>query len=304
MKHGFLILTHFPPEKIHPQVLRLQHPDHYFFIHFDAKIKIAENDTDYNALVNMSNVVMIERRTDVKWGGFSILTPIFGLVRAALQVPEVAYLHLLSAECLHVKSIKDLHSFFERNNGKEYISYSLMPKERTESHFTYRRIDKYHLYDYYNFKSKNRKDVIVKYIDSGFRVLQRALKVVGIYRRYPDNLPVLYAGPTWWSLTRNACQYMVNYIDDNPAFYNRFAFTQLSDEIVPQTLMMHSPYKDNVVNDFLRYIYFEKSYSAHPVALTMEYLPELMKENVMFARKFTPDSKELLEYMDKHIYNA
>ena len=177
----------------------------------------------------------------------------------------------------------------------------LMTKERQKHAFTYRRIDKYHLYDYYNYKSKETKDVIIRGIDSILRKLQRGLKLIGIHRRYSSEFPTLYGGPTWWSLTYNVCRYIIDYVDKNPAFYERFKNTQSSDEILIHTLVMNSPYRENVINNNLRYSYFERG-APHPNPLTMEYLPELSKENILFARKFTPASKELLDYLDKNVY--
>lgn len=301
MKHGFLILTHFPPERVYNQIVRLQSPLHIFVIHFDKKLVIDENDVFYKKLLALSNVTILKNRINITWAGFSMLPPILDLIRTAVKDKEVGYIHLLSSECLHVKSIPELHDFFNRNKGKEYIHHLLMPKERTEHAFTYRRIDKYHLLDYYNYKSKRTKDLIIKGIDSIFRKIQRVLKLVGIYRRYSSEFPTLYAGATWWSLTRDMGQYIVDYVDQHPKFYNRMRFTQSSDEILIQTIVMDSPYRDKVVNSTLRYIYFEPT-ASHPNPLTMKDLPELQKENIMFARKFTSESKELLEYMDKHVF--
>ncbi len=301
MKHGFLILTHFPPERIYTQVKRLQSPDHYFFIHFDKKLHLNEDDHFYKQLAATNNVTILKNRTDVKWAGFSMLPPILDLIREGLKHTDIGYFHLLSAECLHVKSIKYIHDFFNKNNGKEYIHYMLMTKERQKHAFTYRRIDKYHLYDYYNYKSKETKDVIIRGIDSILRKLQRGLKLIGIHRRYSSEFPTLYGGPTWWSLTYNVCRYIIDYVDKNPAFYERFKNTQSSDEILIHTLVMNSPYRENVINNNLRYSYFERG-APHPNPLTMEYLPELSKENILFARKFTPASKELLDYLDKNVY--
>ena len=118
MKHAFLILTHFPPERVYTQVSRLQSPDHYFFIHFDKKLLLNEADPFYKKLTATGNITILKNRTDVKWAGFSMLPPIVELIREAVKKPDAGYLHLQSTECLHVKSIKYLHNFFDKNNGK------------------------------------------------------------------------------------------------------------------------------------------------------------------------------------------
>ncbi|MCW3121298.1 MAG: hypothetical protein JWQ38_790 [Flavipsychrobacter sp.] len=301
MKHGFLILTHFSPYIVYEHICRLQHPNHYFIIHFDKKVVLDNDDIYYKNLVALENVTIVKNRTDVKWAGFSMLPPILELIREGIKNKEIGYFHLLSTECLHVKSWKYIHDFFEMNKGKEYIHLIKMTEYRQEHAFTYRRIDKYHLYDFYNFKSKKIKDRLIRSVDSVFRKAQRLLKLAGIYRRYSPEFPVLYAGATWWSLTYDMCKYIVEYMDTHPAFYKRFLHTQSSDEILIQTLVMNSPYRDNAINNNLRYSYFEKK-APHPNPLTMAYIDGLKQEDKLFARKFTAASKELLDYLDKNVY--
>ena len=298
MKHGFLILTHFLPEKVFKQVSRLQSPEHYFFIHFDKKVILANDDHFYKQLREWPNVCILEERTDVKWAGFSMLAPIFALMRASLKVADIQYMHLLSTECLHVKPMKYFHQFFEENKGKEFIHCSKVNMNNT---IPFTRIDKFHLYDYCNFKSKKIKDRLVIYLNTALRKGQGWLKLLGIYRRYPGSFPVLYWGATWWSLTRQSCAYVIDYIDEHPEFYQRFRHTQGADEMMLQTLIMNSPFSGNVAYENLRFCYFEQG-AAHPNPLTMDNRKDLEPANILFARKFTPESRELLAYLDAHVF--
>lgn len=301
MKHGFLILTHFPPEKIYNQVRRLQSPDHYFFIHFNVRLKIDEEDPFYKKLIAIDHVVILKERVGVQWGGIKILDAILLLIREGLKNKEISYFHLISGECMHVKPISYIHEFFEKNKGKEFIHQFLMPEYHPTGNLTYKRLNKYHLYDFFDLKSNKPKDRILKTVNSAFRKLQRLLKLVGIYRRYSSKLPVLYAGSMWWSLTYDACAYISKYDHEHPEFYKRFSYVQLPDEIFFHTIIMNSPFKDNVVSENLRFIDFTNAIG-HPHELTMKYLPDLAKENILFARKFTPASEELLDYLDKNVY--
>jgi len=301
MKHGFLILTHFPPEKIYNQIRRLQSPGHYFFIHFDKKQNIDITNHFYKELAAMDNVTIVTERINVRWGSVMMLNATLELIRYALKRTDIGYMHLLSGECLHVKSIKYIHDFFEKNKGKEFIDQFLMPVKSKDHGLTYKRIDKYHLYNFFDFKSKKMKDVVIRNINSLFRKLQRGLKLIGIYRRYSSKLPVLYAGSQWWSLSSAACKYCIDYLDSNPEFYNRIKYSQIPDEFVFQTIIMNSSFRENVAGDNLRFIDFIGA-TSHPHELTMKYIPGLAKENKLFARKFTAASNELLEYLDKNVY--
>ncbi len=301
MKHAFLILTHFSPEHTLKQVQRLQDAGHYFFIHFDKKLLVDTEDVFYKQLAAEPNVTILSKRVSVRWGSVTMLNATLELIRSALPKNDIGYMHLLSGECLHVKSVKYIHYYFEKNKGKEFIDQFTMPVNSKEHSLSYRRIDKYHLYNFFDFKSKKLKDVLWRNVNTGFRVLQRLLKPIGIYRRYSSKLPVLYAGSQWWSLTYGACKYIVEYTEQHPEFYDRIYYSQIPDEFYFQTVIMNSPFKDHVVSNNLRFIDFIGA-TSHPHELTMKYVKGLADEHKIFARKFTPASKELLEYLEKNVY--
>ena len=125
--------------------------------------------------------------------------------------------------------------------------------------------------------------------------------MAGIYRRYPPGYPALYAGSQWWSLTYGACNYIAGYVRERPDFYDRFKHTQIPDEYFFQTLVMNSPYRENVVNDNLRFINFV-GITSSPAPCTLDNIPDIRKDNILFARKFTPESKSLIDWLQQHVY--
>jgi core-2/I-Branching enzyme len=300
MKHAFLILTHFPPEKIYRQVQRLQSAGHCFFIHFDKKLAVDPYDPFYKKLVEMGNTVILQDRINVQWGGFRTIAATLSLIREALKDRQVGYLHFLSGECLPVKSMEYFHEYFTTNAGKEFIDYFLMTSKAYHG-ITFRRLDKYHLHDYFNPRSSKAKDVAVKLVNSILRKSQRLLRAAGIYRRYPTGFPAVYAGRVHWSLTYAACEYIVNYSERHREFYNRFRYTQSADEMYFQTILVNSPFKGNITNFNLRFVNFV-GLASSPRPLTIANLNDIKPGNILFARKFTPESAELLEYLEKNVY--
>ncbi len=301
MKNGFLILTHFPPEKILGQVTRLSAENHYFFIHFDKKLIIDPEDPFYLKLLSANNVTILKTRVNVQWGSFNIVAATLLLIREALKNKELGYLHFISGECLPVKSKQYINDYFTRNNGKEFIHHFPMPEKSTEHGVTYERINKYHLHDYYSPKSKKIKDVVIRIMNSIFRKTQKILKPAGLYRKYPSTFPVLYAGSQWWSMSYQACSYIIDYCDQHPEFISRMQHTQIPDEFFIQTIILNSPFKDNVVNNNLRFFDFTNEISS-PRPIEMGDIPELSKPDVLFARKFTAKSKEVINYLEKNVY--
>ena len=300
MKHAFLILTHFPPEKIYIQVQRLQSADHCFFIHFDKKQVVNPSDPFYGKLIEMGNVVVLKDRVNVQWGGFRTITATLLLMKEALKDKSIDYLHFMSGECLPVKSMSYFHDYFSKHAGKEFMDYFLMT-EKAYHGITFRRLDKYHLHDYFNPRSPKVKDVVIKLFNSGLRKMQRILKFAGIYRRYPADFPTIYAGRVQWSLTYAACQYIVSYSEQHPDFYNRFRYTQSADEMYFQTILVNSPFRESITNFNLRFVNFV-GLASSPRPLTMANIRDVSPDNILFARKFTPESKELLDYLEKNVY--
>lgn len=298
MKHGFLILTHHSPKKTYDQVARLQSPNHYFFIHFDKKAQIDEEDEFYKKLAGYSNVHILKDRITIQWGSMSIVKATINLMREALKTPDIGYLHLISGECMPVKSNSYFDDFFERNNGKQFLHHFPLPKSGTGP--TFQRLNKYHFHDYFNPRSAKPKDVVIKYINSGLRKLQRGLGAIGIHRRYSSKLPALYAGSQWWSLSSAMCNYVLHYLQEHPEFMARFRFSQIPDELFIQTIVMNSPFSKDALNQNLRFINFAGATSS-PHPLTMANLEDIAKEDILIARKFTVESKELLGYLDKNV---
>ena len=100
---------------------------------------------------------------------------------------------------------------------------------------------------------------------------------------------------------------MAQYIVNNRKKYSRaFRFTQNSDELVFQTIVMDSPYKDNLYhlqfdNDYqacVRYIDWNRG---TPYIFRSGDFEELIQSGCMFARKF--DEKTDCEIIEK-IYNS
>lgn len=300
MKHGFLVLTHFSPQKTCDLISRLSDPDHYFVIHFDKKTRIDETDPFYQKLVADKNVTVLKDRVDVQWGGYRIINADLNMMREILKHKDIDYVHLVTGQCLPIKSKAYMREYFTRHKGKQFIDTFLMPRDSKEHGLAYNRVNKYHLHDLFNPRSKKTKDKIIGQINVAFRKLQGLLKFAGIYRRYPSHYPPIYAGSAWWSLSYDACKYVVDYVDVHPDFHKRFRYTQFVDEMFIQTVIMNSPFKDHVVNNNLRFIDFIFGTSS-PKDLTMEHMEAMSKPDFIFARKFGDPSKELIAYLDKHV---
>lgn len=263
------------------------------YIHIDKKSLIDEALLEL--LRKRSNVDFVDKHYKVNWGGVNHLLSAVLLLREAAKNTQNDYFHFITGQDYPIKSIKDIHSFFEQNAGKEYMEYHKMPRVEWE-HGGYDRIDYYNMCDTFNRKSAFGRAIIKPAI-----AMQRVLR---LKRRYYKGFPELYGGSTYWSLSKPCVQYAVDYLAKNPQFLTRFNSTFCAEEFFFQTLVLNSPFAKNVVNDPLRFIVWEERNGNYPANLDLTDEQKLFESNAIFARKFEPPvSTPLLEKIKEKIHS-
>lgn len=98
----------------------LDDPRNDIYLHMDAK-NVAFKDTDLPSLGNASLHQI--HRISVSWGGYSLVRCEMMLFEAACSNGPYAYYHLISGQDLPIKTQDQIHSFFSRNAGKEFVRF-------------------------------------------------------------------------------------------------------------------------------------------------------------------------------------
>ncbi len=226
MKNAFLILAHNEFEVLRRLIAALDDPRNDIFIHFDRKV-----ETLPDLHTEKAGLTVLGKRVSVNWGAPSMLEAEFALFEAAVERGPYQYYHLLSGVDLPIKSQDYIHDFLDRNNGKEFIGYTLL--ELTPSYV--RKMQRWHLFPE-EFKSRN---LFKKVLRSGFLRLQ---EVLGIYRNRDIDFK---KGSQWVSITDGMARYFLEHKDwARRVFRNTFC----PDELVMQTLCWMSPYRQNIYN--------------------------------------------------------
>jgi hypothetical protein len=135
------------------------------------------------------------------------------------------------------------------------------------------------------------------------RMLLRKLYGMGI-NLLPNNSEFssqirLYTGATWFSISQDLAEYMVDYLNRNPWFYNAFKESLAPDRMFFNTLAMNSPFAVRIINQPHTYEYWGSTYktSNHPVIFTTGNVDEIEKTDFYFARKFDMSmDKNVIEY--------
>ncbi|MDR0863510.1 MAG: beta-1,6-N-acetylglucosaminyltransferase [Candidatus Symbiothrix sp.] len=249
----------------------------YFDEHYEIYIHIDKKSTmDINRLSSAKNVHIYQKHI-VNWGSFNHLKAILFLVSEALKDPSIHFFHLISGQDFPVKP---LDYFAKLDQSKDYLDYKEISQD-WKQHLEY-----YWFQDIFDMKKLKS---IVMFV---FK-LQKNLR---IKRTFPKDFPPLYIGSTWWSLTRNTLQNVMDYTENNPRILNRMKYTFCAEEVYFQTLILNFNLSNHIINDALRYMQWTDNASS-PLFIQPVMFSEVIASNKLFARKLTEEGAEELKLL-------
>ncbi len=263
MRTAHLILAHKSPEQTERLIKKMLHPDFDFYIHLDKKVDMAS----HSLLANLPNVFFIKDRVDIKWAGYSIVKATFNGIREICATKrDYNFINFISGQDYPLKSASELADFFEKNIGKEFLSYVDFEKEWQEGLLRYQ---KYYLSDY-TFK--------------GRYLLEKTINYLTPTRKLPYNYHA-YGKSMFWMLSPEAALYVADKVERDPKLRRFFSLSWASDEFVFQTILMNSPFRARIVNENYRYIDWSQG-GPHPKLLRTEDFENMKNSGMLFGRKF------------------
>lgn len=157
---------------------------------------------------------------------------------------------------------------------------------------------------------EKRNDIYFPRIVVGRKKWQKILKNILVYgtggwnhtfslvrRAAPGNVQY-YFGSSWWCLNDAMVKWIYNFLENYPEYIKLFKHSLCPDECFFQTLVMNSPYANNV-KPYLHYIRWEKGMSSPKTLTTIDY-EELIKTEKIIARKFDIDvDSKIIEKLKK-----
>lgn len=278
MKHAYLIQAHTDFYILEKLIKLIDDKDNDIYIHIDKKVK----NFDFNYYKNLAKKsnVYFTKRIDVRWGSYRQIKSELILFETAYQ-NHYDYYHLLSGIDLIIKNQKEIHKFFEKNKGKEFITFDYHDKT-TQSIVD--RIGYYHLFTN-NMRGKNK--IVFKISNSLHTRLFNFQKKINFKRKIPFEIR---KGANWVSITDN----LVGYILKNKKIIKKyFSKSYCADEVFIQTLVYNSEFyknvyskKDNDYNGSKRLIDWNRGM---PYTFKEEDFDEIINSDRFFARKFNTD---------------
>lgn len=279
MKIAHLILVHSGPEQLDRMVRKIMHPDVDIYVHIDAKV----STSSFRSLERYENVYFVKQRVAVRWGGFSMVQATLNGLDMILDKPVAyGYINVLSGQDYPLTSAEVFHSFLRANQGKVFMEYRLINEDWTEAK---RRYERYYFTDKPFF---------------GSYFLENLVSNVLPKRKMPlDMEPV--GRSQWFTMSGLHANFILEFLSDFPEVTKFFKTTWGSDEFFFQTILFNSDYRNDMVNDNLRYIDWSEGIPS-PKVFTEADADRLLKSGKFFARKFKMKTEPgILNIIDKHI---
>lgn len=290
MKHAYLIEAHKVDKTLNSLLCLIDDARNDIFLHLDKKNK-SFRVTDLYQL--KKSRLFITDRVSISWGGYSQIRAEMTLFETAAKEGIYAYYHLISGQDLPIKTQDEIHTFFDRNQGKEFIHFQY------ENFTFHKRISYYYFLQDYLDIGRGEYNVILRifrYLQSGIVFIQKILNI-------DRSRGISYQkGANWASVTDDFVRCL---IANKEWIKQHFKYTFCADEIYKQTITITCNFTDRLyVKEFnndcksmVRCIDWKRG---SPYTWVKSDLNEILKSDCMFARKFDCDKdNDIIELLVK-----
>lgn len=126
MKHAYLVIANKNPEQLQLLINMLDDYRNDIYVLIDKKSReIQENFRAVN-----SSLYLLPR-IEINWGDYSQIKAELYLLKTALDNGDYDYFHLLSGLDLPIATQDEIHDFFDKHKGTEFVSYNKLYKSST-----------------------------------------------------------------------------------------------------------------------------------------------------------------------------
>lgn len=284
--HAFIMPVHNQPLLLQRIVKILQAPNHYFFIHVNARVK--DINSFKIALMGIQNVLFVEPRVSVYHGRISQIYASLAMLEMVNHYPvHMHYVHQISGQDYPLRSNEQFDSFFDNTNDS-FMCY--MFEEDRDINAERRSVNSWFPNKSHTFLTK-----VYNRLKIG-ELLGRIVK-----RKEVENLR---SGWDWWSWSDKTYMFVLDYLRNNPDYLKRFDHTLSPCEKVFTTLLLPYVQRLNIRMYYpLRYVSWEPhrpmKTQYRPYNLTEDDYDYVIQSPCFFCRKVhESESIELLDMID------
>jgi hypothetical protein len=281
---AYILLCHKDPEGIIAQARRLTAAGDFVAIHFDGRAKQADFDKIRDSLSTNPAVTFAARRAKCGWGEWSLVEATLLAVEAAVDsFPRATHFYMLSGDCMPIKTAEFAHSFLDRDEVDYIESFDFFNSEWIKTGIKEERL----VYRHW-FNERNQKSLFYASMN-----LQRRL---GLQRKVPSDIQ-MQIGSQWWCLRRRTIEWILDFVHRRKDVMRFFRTTWIPDETFFQTLVRHLVPEHEIRTRTLTFLMFTDY--GMPVTFYNDHYDLLLSQDYLFARKISPDAKDLKERLGK-----
>jgi hypothetical protein len=249
------------------------------FLHIDLKVNISL----FKEYQDLDNVRIIKNRVKVGWGAYSLVQSMVNSFKEIIpHFKPDQYVSLISGQDYPLMTNEEMNRFLSMHQGKAFMEFYSIYDEWTEA---IPRLERYHF---------------TNYSFPGSTILETAVNSL-LPKRVPPKALTYVGKSQWFTLTIEHINYIVYFLEKNPDIKRFFAYTWGSDEVAFQSILYSSKFKEQMINNNLRYIDWSLG-GASPKVLTMNEVEALSSSGKFFGRKFdTEIDSQILDWIDTNL---
>lgn len=296
MKHAFLVIAHNEYELLKSLISLLDHQDNDIYIHIDKKVS-GWNFAELMKCAKKSHIE-IYQEISVSWGDTTQAQCELLLLKKS-QVRNYDYYHFLSGVDLPIKSMQQIHNFFEMYSGQEFIHFD----KKIVDENSYDRVFYYHFFSKYLKRFHSKVITKLLFVLDGMSVSVQ--KKLGMKRNIP--YPFIQKGCNWCSITNNLAKYV---LEEEEKIIQLLDRSVCGDEIFIQTVCVNSSFSERLYNKNFdnsydackRLIVWDEKNKKSPRVFSDSDWNLLENSTCLFARKFSMNlEKEFTSSWIRHI---
>lgn len=218
---AWLILAYRDPKLLHNLATSISTKDKRIFVHVDSRCneELFRRDAE-------TNLEFIGSRFECPWGSFGRVSATIALIRRGLDLP-VTHLALLSEDSFLLYEPEKIEAALP--NSQHRILMDLAPMGSRSKPIS--RVSRKS-----PFRGDPRKqNILDKLLNWLFSV---AFVNIG-WKRSLDGMR-LFAGDSWWVISRRAAEEIISFVDTHPKITQFFESTWIADEHFFQTILGNS----------------------------------------------------------------
>jgi hypothetical protein len=250
-----------------------------FYVHLDKSVVLHK---EWLEVKNHQKVVHFRHTYKSYWGSWNILAASLELLNEAIK-SNAHFFHLISGQDFPTKSVEDFKSFFSPDNDEIYIETFPLPDARWEEG-GYSRLNRYYLNSFMNARK----------FPSFMKFWHQMQRQSGYRRTAWKKFNPYFGGSGWWSIPRNAAEFICAQSNNNSKFFNSLKYCLCPEEIYIPSLLMKSEFEKNI-RPSVRYIKWEAAGGGSPQNLRIGDYESIKISGSFFARKFDNESMSLKE---------